>query len=149
MTAPGPVRPMLKCKICGHSWRPLRATVVPKCCSYCGSPYWQLGAEARINHKANPTPQAPVEAPEAPPSASDPHQPLRDLVESEYAAYLTRRALQDERSREEYRERRGQRRYEPYEVAEANVRPPMLQTGVTFTLPRMPTRRSRRKKGSG
>lgn len=134
-------RPMLHCKMCGHNWRPLMASRVPRNCSYCGSSFWQTGKYAEQ--------EEPVEAPEPEPPAPDPHQPLRDLAKQEYAAFLSRRSLQDQQAREEYREKRGQRRYAPHEVEIADVRPPVLQTGVPFTLAKLTlTRRSRRRRVS-
>jgi hypothetical protein len=150
MTKPGPAREMLHCKMCGHNWKPLMASRVPKCCSYCGSPHWREGKVVLLEARRagiGGVPQAPVETLPSEPPAPDPHQPLRDLAREEFHAYLNRRALRDEWARQEHKERRGHRRYEPDEVESAAVRPPLLQTGVPFTLAKMTlTRRSRRKK---
>jgi hypothetical protein len=141
---------MLHCKMCGHNWKPLMASRVPKVCSYCGSQYWEAGKVSLLEARRagiGDVPQAPEDALQSESPTPDQHQPLRDLARDEYTAFLSRRALQDERAIEEHRERRGQRRYEPDEIESAAVRPPLLQTGVPFTLAKVTlTRRSRRKK---
>jgi len=80
--------------------------------------------------------------------APDPYVCLRQDVRSEYAAFLARRDAQDAENRREHQERTGQRRYEPEEVENAAVRPPVMQDGVPFSLPRLTlTRRKHRAKG--